>query len=198
MEETTRPTETKKQNWFARHKVLTAIMIVVILAIAFGGGSSSKDSNSNKDNNQSATSDENKTESKPSIAKIGEAVKDGKFEFTVNKMTCGEASVGGEYLKEEAQGQFCRINVTVKNIGNEAQTLSHSDQYAYNAAEQKFSANSTAAIYANSGSSTWYDSINPGNTVTGDIFFDIPKDTTPVTIELHDSAFSGGVKVSLQ
>jgi hypothetical protein len=34
--------------------------------------------------------------------------------------------------------------------------------------------------------------------VTGDIIFDIPKDQTPVTAELHDSAFSGGVKVSLQ
>jgi len=28
--------------------------------------------------------------------------------------------------------------------------------------------------------------------------FDLPKDKTPVTAELHDSAFSGGVKVNLQ
>ena len=34
--------------------------------------------------------------------------------------------------------------------------------------------------------------------VSGDIIFDIPKGVTPVTAVLHDSAFSGGVKVNLQ
>lgn len=199
--ETPKPTETKGKSWFARHKVLTLVIVVIVIAAI---ASSSSDKN-NTTTPPAASPGASSSPTPPpaeaaSLAKIGQAVRDGKFEFTVNKLTCGETSVGSQYLNATAQGQYCRVNVTVKNIGNEAQTLSHSDQYAYNAAGQKFSADSTAAIYADSGSanSTWYNDVNPGNTVTGDIFFDVPKDVTPNTIELHDSAFSGGVKVSLQ
>lgn len=45
--------------------------------------------------------------------------------------------------------------------------------------------------------STWYNDINPGNSVEGVVVFDIPKDQTPTTAELHDSSPSNGIKVSL-
>ncbi|MGZ6005227.1 MAG: DUF4352 domain-containing protein [Candidatus Saccharimonadales bacterium] len=134
---------------------------------------------------------------------MGDASRDGKFEFTVNSVKCGETKVGSQYLNRTAQGVFCRINLNVKNIGNEAQTLDSTSQYAYNVSGQKYSTDSQAAIYAasdtnSSSSSAWYDDINPGNTVKGDLFFDVPKGTTLVKLELHDSALSNGVNVSLQ
>jgi hypothetical protein len=129
-------------------------------------------------------------------------VSDGKFAFTVNKFTCGEKTVGAnQYAQVNAQGQFCRMNLTVKNTGDESQTLSDSAQVVYDAQGKKYSADSSADIYAsndNSATSTWLNNINPGNSVTGDILFDVPAGTTPVTAELHDSSFSGGAKVSLQ
>ena len=39
--------------------------------------------------------------------------------------------------------------------------------------------------------------INPGNSVRGLIYFDLPANDKTVTAQLHDSAFSGGVTVSL-
>ncbi len=39
--------------------------------------------------------------------------------------------------------------------------------------------------------------INTGNRVEAKVAFDVPEGTQPSTIELHDSAFSGGVKVRL-
>jgi hypothetical protein len=60
------------------------------------------------------------------------------------------------------------------------------------------SADGLATIYQNNGDQAFLDTINPGNSVTGDIVFDVPKTTTPIIAELHDSAFSGGVKVNLQ
>ena len=39
--------------------------------------------------------------------------------------------------------------------------------------------------------------INPGNSINATASFDIPAGTPPGTIELHDSAFSGGVEVQL-
>jgi hypothetical protein len=38
--------------------------------------------------------------------------------------------------------------------------------------------------------------INPGNSINAVVSFDVPNGTTSVgSVELHDSAFSGGVKV---
>jgi hypothetical protein len=42
-----------------------------------------------------------------------------------------------------------------------------------------------------------HDDINPGNTVHGQIAFDIPKAVTPAEIELHGSLPSRGVIVKL-
>lgn len=128
---------------------------------------------------------------------MGKPVRDGKFEFTVTKLDCSKRKVGSEFLSEEAQGKFCIISVTVKNIGKEAQTFSGSSQKAYDAEGTEFSNDTGAEIYANEGSPTFLQEINPGNQVKGKLIFDVPKSTTLTAIELHDSMFSGGVKVSL-
>lgn len=188
----------KSGNWFKRHKILTVIgafIVIGIIASAAGGGSKTNTSTSSNDKQ----SDTTKTDNKSAMAKVGEVARDGKFEFTVASMECGKASVGtNEYLTKQAQGQFCLVNVTVKNIGNEAQTFDSSSQYLYDAANAKFSADGTASLYANPQGSTFLNQINPGNSVTGILVFDLPKDKTPITAELHDSSFSGGVKVNLQ
>ena len=187
-----------KGSFFKRHKILTVIGVIVLLAIiggAAGGG--------NKTSNNSGTTNTNETkkaeQAKPAMAKLNEVARDGKFEFTVASVECGKASVGtNEYLTKQAQGQFCLVNVTAKNIGSEAQTFDSSSQYLYDAANSKFSADGTASLYANPQGSTFLNQINPGNSVSGILVFDVPKDKTPVTAELHDSPFSGGVKVTLQ
>jgi hypothetical protein len=109
-----------------------------------------------------------------------------------------EPEDGDDIVSATAQGQFCRLNVTVKNIADQSQSLDSDSQYLFNAKGQKYSSDSTATLYAAPDSSSWYTDINPGNSVTGDIIFDIPKDQVPATAEMHDSAFSGGVSVGLQ
>lgn len=181
------------RNWFVRHKVVSVflgIIALVIIASAAGGSKTTTSTSSSKDS---------KTNTKAETAKIGQSVNDGKFEFTVTSIECGKTSVGSNpYLTKTAQGQYCLLSITVKNIGNEAQSLSSSNQYLLNASGQKYSDDGTATMYNAPGGTTWYNDINPGNSVSGAIVFDIPKDQTPVTAELHDSAFSGGVKVNLQ
>jgi hypothetical protein len=128
---------------------------------------------------------------------MGDPVRDGKFEFTVTKLDCSKSRVGSEYLNEKAQGKFCIISVTVKNIGKKAQTFSGSSQKASDAEGTEFSNDTGAEIYANEGSATFLEEINPGNEVKGRLIFDVPKSTKLTAIELHDSMFSGGAKVSL-
>jgi Domain of unknown function (DUF4352) len=128
---------------------------------------------------------------------IGAPVRDGKFEFVVTSQKCGVPRVGGQYLNHNAQGQFCLIAVTVKNIGDVPQTLDASSQKAFNTAGQELAADGEASIYANEDHQTFLNQINPGNSVKAILVFDIPKGAALQRLQLHDSPFSGGVEVSL-
>ncbi|MER5454639.1 DUF4352 domain-containing protein [Micromonospora sp. NPDC002389] len=129
--------------------------------------------------------------------KIGDAARDGKFEFTVESSKCGVKKVGSDLLGAKAQGQFCLVTVNVKNIGKESQMFDGSSQKAYAADGTEYSADGSAALYANKNAETFLNDINPGNQVTGVIVFDIPKDVELTKLSLHDSMFSGGVVVAL-
>ncbi|MFI7080627.1 DUF4352 domain-containing protein [Micromonospora sp. NPDC049903] len=130
-------------------------------------------------------------------AKIGDAARDGKFEFTVESNKCGVKKVGSDLLGAKAQGQFCLVTVNVKNIGKESQMFDGSSQKAYAADGTEYSADGSAALYANKNAETFLNDINPGNQVTGVIVFDVPKDVELTKLSLHDSMFSGGVVVAL-
>ena len=41
----------------------------------------------------------------------------------VNGVDCSLTEVGNEYLSTKAQGQFCVVDVTITNIGDEAQSF---------------------------------------------------------------------------
>ncbi|MFI6226170.1 DUF4352 domain-containing protein [Micromonospora echinospora] len=136
-------------------------------------------------------------EKKAAVAKVGEPTRDGKFEFTVKSSKCGVAKVGTDLIGAKAQGQFCLITINVKNIGKEAQMFDGSSQKAYAADGTEYSADTSAAIYANKNAETFLNDINPGNQVNGVLVFDIPKNVKLTKLELHDSPFSGGVDVTL-
>lgn len=156
----------------------------IVLAVALSGGDGGA-------NGASASASATKT-----TAKIGQAARDGQFEFTVKKIQCGVAKIGGEFTEKKPQGQYCLITVTVKNIGKEARTLDDSNQKAYDAAGRQFSTDE-AGLYVPNNDTMFINNINPGNSATGVIVFDIPADGKLTKIELHDSTFSGGIEVAL-
>lgn len=134
-------------------------------------------------------------EDEPKSAAIGDSVRDGKFEFTVLSVKTGVKSIGAEFMREKPQGQFVLVKVKVENIGDEAQYLSASDQYLFDAAGRKHSADDDVWLVMDD--NPLLEQINPGNEVTGTVVFDIPVKAKPERLELHDSMFSGGVEVAL-
>ncbi len=178
--------------------ILFFFQFLIFVALVNGAKNISTSTTSSNSSTQQSSSS---SSSKPAeTAKIGQAVRDGKFEFTVTGFSCGQTSVGtNQYLTKQAQGQFCMLNVTIKNIGDQAQSLFSGNQKLLNGTTQ-YSADDQATMYAEPAgtSTTWFNDINPGNSVSGTIVFDVPKGVTPTVAELHDSAFSGGVKVNLQ
>jgi hypothetical protein len=127
---------------------------------------------------------------------LGDKVRDGKFEFTVDKTT-KKTSVGDDLGGAKAQGVFVLVHVRVKNIGKEAQLFDASSQKLFDSDGREFSADSEAGLYLGD-SNSFLNEINPGNQVKGIVVFDVPKDAAPADLELHDSPFSGGVKLRLK
>lgn len=125
---------------------------------------------------------------------VGDRVRDGKFEFRVTGVLTAR-KVGSAYLSKTAQGRFYRVNVTVRNVGDEPQTLDSSSQKLYDAAGREYAADGEAGMYIDS--KAFLEDINPGNSVKAALVYDLPKNVKPAVIELHDSPFSGGVKVRL-
>ncbi|WP_159621423.1 DUF4352 domain-containing protein [Ruania rhizosphaerae] len=212
----------KKKSWFARHKILTvlgAIVLVIILANVLGGGGSddpdaggTADDQGQNENSEGADSTAGEDESpaqgetdaepadaepEPDAPGIGDPARDGQFEFVVSEIETGVEQIGSEFLNTEAQGQFVLVHLSVTNIGNEAQHFFDSDQTMLDTEGREHSADSEAGIYLED-NDTLLNEINPGNTLEGVIVFDIPADATPAELELHDSAFSGGVTIALQ
>jgi hypothetical protein len=105
-------------------------------------------------------------------------VRDGKFEFVVSSFSCS--------------GTTCRASVAVENIGDESQTMFAANQYLYDDQGRQFEADSVA-----SSDSLFLQDLNPGTTAKGTVVWKVPANLKADHLELHDSAFSGGVEVKL-
>lgn len=201
--------EPPKKNWFLRHKIWTILLGLLLIAgvsaaINGGGSSSTAPASDSPDGGAADTGKETApsgearpTEAaKPKGARKGHAVRDGKFEFVVTTVKNGPARIGDQYVNETAQGRFLLITVKVTNIGDEARQLSDSNQKLFDTSGRSYEASSTAGVLLPD-NKVLYENINPGNSVTATLVFDVPRTAKPGRIELHDGLLSGGVTVNL-
>ena len=111
---------------------------------------------------------------------------------------CGVKKVGPELLEEKAQGQFCLVDMSVKNIGDEAQLFDAGTQKGVTDAGATVDADGTASLVLPENENSFLEEINPGNSIEVVVVYDIAKDQKLESLELYDSMFSGGVAVSLK
>lgn len=129
---------------------------------------------------------------------IGQTAKDGDFSFVVKGVSCGSAAnavveKNGETVP--ATAEECLVTMTITDDTGTSQTYFAGDQYAYDPAGRRFSADATAAeslIEVDDDTR-----VNPGETITAILPFQILARDTIARLELHDSAFSGGVTVDV-
>jgi Domain of unknown function (DUF4352) len=122
---------------------------------------------------------------------------DAGFAFTVGAVRCGDRTVGPADLAQTTTGQFCLIDVTVRNSGPEPALLDPGAQQAIDAHGTKYPISDRAAVFLNDGSPTLLEQIPAGAVVSGVLPFEMPAGPPPVALELHESVGSPGVRVPL-
>lgn len=165
--------------------------ILIIVLIAFGaikGGSgtnSSKQSTSSNSSTQVTTSKEtvekkaseetkNTEDATKAEHKIGEIVKVGDVEYIVNSKSLSQ-NVGGEYGKT-ANGIYLIVNVTVKNTGKKSITVTD-DFFKLLKGDTEYATDGAAGLYANEEAKFFLSELNPENSITGNVVFDLSNET---------------------
>ncbi|WP_240670107.1 DUF4352 domain-containing protein [Actinoplanes solisilvae] len=129
---------------------------------------------------------------------LGDAVRDGKFEFVVTKVDCSRTEVGLEHFERTADGKYCVVSLRVRNIAKESQYFLGHAQKAFDAAGKSYGSDEIAGVYANRDTQTFLQKLDPGERVTGKLVFDVPKAVKLTSLKLHDSLLSGGAVIDLR
>jgi hypothetical protein len=131
----------------------------------------------------------------PKVPGVGDAVRDGKFEFRVTgTRTAGR--LGNDWINTTPDGTFLLVSVTVRNVSDEGKTFVSLAQKLHDTQGRDYTADPRATLYLWQVSNL-VDRLEPGDTVRGTIVFDLPAGARPARVELHDSLLSDGVDVRL-
>jgi serine/threonine protein kinase len=181
--------------------ILVALAIVVMGLLAAlnngdhrGSGSGSDDSRDSSDYRTGASGSQSGGSSARTRAPYG-PVRDGKFEFRVVRFGCGARTLGSGPTAPRAEGQFCLVTLHVRNIARVPQTFDANAQRLYAVGGARNEVDGASTLRA--GSKLLYVRINPANSVSGTLVYDVPTSFRPASLELHDSQASRGAKLPL-
>lgn len=134
--------------------------------------------------------------SAPKAPGIGTPVKSGDLQFTVTKVDRGQKQVGEDFMAQKAQGSYTLVHVTVRNVGNDSETLIDSDQKIKDADNKTYSPDSGAEL-AMDNNDVWLAEINPGNAVDGVLVYDMPVGVQATAIDFSGGLFDDAKTVQL-
>ena len=124
------------------------------------------------------------------VAPAGTVVRDGQFEFGVRLVYRTQSYFEGTTTEIEGE-DLLNVVVDVRNIGYEQRTFFLGYQKLIDSQGREYRPDLTAVFDVAT-------ALNPGLTAWRIIPFRVPVGMVPAAIELHDSMFSGGVRVALE
>jgi len=169
---------------------LTATAALALTGCSAGGATGGADGSGSSPSSSAAAA--------PKTAGLNTPIKVGSFEYTITGTKDAGTTVGSSPLSQTAQGTFVEVDLVVKNVGNSAATFLSNYVKLQDATGKTYDADPTATLYASPQQQAWLAAINPGNSVTGPILFDVPAGTTAVSVQVTDNVFSKGRTISLQ
>lgn len=156
-------------------------VVLGVILLMFGGCATMCSSLANKAGNSGIGQ---------STAKLGAQVRDGEFAFSV--MDKGVVDSGPI---PTPRGEWFYVTLSVTNIGNEPQSFFVQNQKLIDSQGREYAADAMAALRMNEDAMAL--NLGPGFNIIVRVPFDVPPGTQPEYIVVHDSAFSGGVRIAL-
>lgn len=120
---------------------------------------------------------------------VGEVVSSNGWDFTVVSVGAAQEAVGSGALSSPAQGVYVPVTVTIVNTSNEAQFLGSDAVTIVDANGAEYSADSFANVYDEA--AIPLGDVNPGITLTGPVYFDVPDGTVPTSVTFTGGVFGG-------
>ncbi|MEV1248336.1 protein kinase [Nonomuraea sp. NPDC050022] len=114
-------------------------------------------------------------------------VQDGKLKFAVTGTKCPKPAKG-------AKERTCQVSLKVNNVGQEARVLYPGQQKLLDADD---ALHGGTKLLDKAGAEVTPVRIGPGQSFSGALLFELPKEAQPAGLELHDSGLSTGVRVRL-
>src|SRR5664280_2532615 len=182
--------------WYKKKRFIGLGLIAIIVIIVIAANSGSKSNNTN--NSTATTAGGSTATAVPGTPGLNQVALDGSFAFTVTSVSCNQTTLGTAPITTEAPAgsQWCVASMSVKNVKTSAQEYFVSNQKATDANGNQLSADSAALIYI-PGSDSALSTVNPGVTIQATVPFRLATGDTIKSLQLHDSAFSGGVTVKV-
>ncbi|MEU7835399.1 protein kinase [Nonomuraea sp. NPDC049129] len=112
---------------------------------------------------------------------------DGKLKFAVTGTKCPKPAKG-------AKQRTCQVSLKVNNIGQEARVLYPGQQKLL---DEDDALHGGTKLLDKAGAEVTPVRIGPGQSFSGALLFELPKEAQPAGLELHDSGLSTGVRVRL-
>ena len=166
---------------------IVLVALIVIIAVASGGNDDSKTSDSSGDKKQ---------ETKKSNYAMGQEVKVGDMNYTVNDKSTAD-QVGPSSLPEKASQKFLVVDVKVKNNGKEA-VMVDSSFFKLKRGGKTYEADDVASLSANQGedgnitNSFMAQDLNPDSEMSGKVVFDLAPEVAEATdlqLQVQTGAF---------
>lgn len=169
--------------------LLVLLVVIIIIVVAASGGSDNGDSSSAPADDPGATEQQEGSPEgeEEAPAEGGEETAEGvpedsDYDITIDSVE-RTTTIGPEGLQEEAQGEYIVIEVSFTNNGSEAVDLD-SDAFKLQSTDGTSYEGSTDSTYMEN--SLIYETVNPGNTYTGAIAYDVPEGTEVDSLVYQD------------
>jgi hypothetical protein len=181
--------------WWRRHRFLTAAGVVAGVIVLLGALDDRQAQQQLPVPDSATAAPAVVTPSPTPTSGPGVPVRDGQLQFVVQSVECGVPEIGSPGQVRAAEGTYCLIPVEVTNVGRESRQLNEWQVELHDAAGESYNADFAARWFVDQ--EEFWEAIDPGESSTGTLIFDIPADAQPVRLEFHDTLLSSGVELEL-
>jgi hypothetical protein len=126
---------------------------------------------------------------------LPKTVSSGDFKWTFKSLKCGIRKLGGSYINTTADGQFCILYASAKNMTKKSHYLNDSDVMLVDSSGNEFEPNSGMTMYMDC--VFFLNKVSASNTKNGCLVYDVNKSSKIKKILISGGWFDDDVVIKL-